>query len=213
LYENLTSNRPFGIDLDKKTSSLYLATCDQIIILNLKLEVLSSWKYSHLAGLTSRFRGLKIHERILYLTIEGWRQIFLYKPEDGTLLNRWGGEFNYPLGITVNNKFVYVCDSWNHRIQILTKKGGFSSQWGKKKSETDLGQFVFPRIIYRDLSEDTFYVGDQHSVHLLNRDGKWIQRLGEKSQGSKLSGICVMEDQLYISDDNNKRIQIFRRKS
>ena len=43
------------------------------------------------------------------------------------------GQFNNPCGITVNeyNGDIYVCDSFNRRIQILSENYSFKSQFGK----------------------------------------------------------------------------------
>jgi len=106
------------MDLDEKNSLLYLADRNQITILTLKLEKISSWEYP-MKTTSSPYRGLKIDEDILYLIIYECHQIFLHNSKNGEILNRWGttnyskkrGEFNNPFGITVNNKYVYICDS------------------------------------------------------------------------------------------------------
>jgi len=118
------------------------------------------------------------------------------------------GEFNNPLGLTVDNKYVYVCDHYNHRIQLLTKETGiYFSQWGNETEDTEQLQFCFPRSIYNHLSEDLIYVGDLGSVQLFRKDSVYLQRLESPS----VSGICVMDDRLYVCDCNNNRIQIYER--
>jgi len=192
-------------------------------VLNLKLEILSDWKYS--IKPLSYFRGLKIDGDLLYLTMYNSHQIFLYKRQDGKLLKLWGrkdasskqGEFKSPRGLTADNKYVYICDWDNHRIQLLHKDGIFYTQWGKGVKSTQIGQFSFPFSIFNDFLEDTVYIGDQVSVQLI-RKGVCIQRLGSEERGSDMNqfnevyGIYVMDNQLYVSDYANRRIQIFRRK-
>ena len=58
--------------------------------------------------------------------------------------------FNYPLGITVDNQTnnIYVTDSNNHRIQIFTHEGQFIGKWGEKGNGD--GQFNYPRGIAMD---------------------------------------------------------------
>jgi len=128
------------------------------------------------------------------------------------------GEFNHPKGITVDNKYIYICDKANHRIQILVKdNGNFVSKWGNEKRSTEHGLFAFPFSIYYDLPEDLVYIGDLSSVQSFRKDGSCIQRLGDKEHGIKMNqfimvfGICVMDDRLYISDNDNKRTQIFKK--
>jgi len=219
LQKNLSLESPSGIDIDEKNSLLYIADQTHITILNLKLESLSSWKLSKESPSTWSFRGLKVDGNILYLTISGLHEIFSHNSQDGKLLKEFGSEgsengaFNYPLGLTVNNKYVYICDRNNHRVQILTKEDGiYFSKWG---NGTKQGQFEDPRSIYNCLSEDLIYVGDSCSVQIFRRDSICIQRLGDKESGTKMNqfnivyGICVMYDRLYVSDWNNHRIQIF----
>jgi len=151
----------------------------------------------------------------------------LCNSQDGKLVKEFGtieigssnGQFYYPFGLTVDNKYVYICDSFNNRVQILIKENGeFVSKWGKGEASLELGQFSCPNSIYHHLSENLIYVGDNYSVQLFRKDGVCIQRLGEKefekrmNQFCGVSGICVMDDRLYIDDCDNKRIQIYSHK-
>jgi len=125
---------------------VYIAGVTHVTILNLNLEIISSWKLPALPTPSLNFRGLKVENTIIYLTVDGIHQIFLCNTVDGKILNKWGsvyghiyfglkhGEFSHPRGLTLNNKYTYICDCFNHRIQILTKeKGHFISQWGNEK--------------------------------------------------------------------------------
>jgi len=129
------------------------------------------------------------------------------------------GKFSDPHGITLNKTYAYIADSSNHRVQILNKKNGkFVKQWGSGTSGTTKGQFCFPQGIYYHISEDIFFIGDQCSVSLWNRqEDVCINRLGGPDYGSGMNqffnvgGICVFNDHLCISDTANKRVQIFKR--
>jgi len=116
-------------------------------------------------------------------------------------------------------KCIYICDCDNHRIQILTKdKGIFVMQWGSGEESTDQGQFSNPMSIYNNLGEEIFYVGDNWSVQLFEKDGNCIQRLGQDISGNSMNqfhwitSLCVMDDRLYVCDHVNQRIQIFQKK-
>jgi len=222
IRENLSFKDPCGIDMDEK-NILYIADENNVTLVNLKLEIISSWK---LPQKNTGFGGLKIDNKTVYLTIAGIHQIFLCQSEDGKVLKKYGtvdkgskpGEFNRPCGITVNGTYVYICDCSNHRIQILIKENGtFSYQWGKGKESTEKGHFSYPRSIYYNVLEEMFYIGDSYSVQLFRKDNTCIQRLGDTTDGNKMNqfynvwGLSVVNDQLYVSDFNNKRIQIFRR--
>ena len=44
--------------------------------------------------------------------------------EDGTFVRQIGvGELDHPWNVTINNKHVYVADTYNHRIAIFTLEG------------------------------------------------------------------------------------------
>jgi len=123
------------------------------------------------------------------------------------------GEFDFPKGLTVDNRYVYICDWYNHRVQILTKDNGiYVSQLGNGKSSE---QFEYPYSLYNHVSEEVIYVGDAPSVQLF-REGICIQRLGNEcgnqmNQFDGILSICVVDDRLYLSDCYNARIQIFKR--
>ena len=54
------------------------------------------------------------------------------------------GQFKYPTEITCDHDGNYVvCDSFNHRIQVFTKKGKFLYFFGKEGLEE--GQFKYPK--------------------------------------------------------------------
>jgi len=90
----------------------------------------------------------------------------------------------------------------------------YCTKWGKGIPSTEEGQFYDPYSIYNYY--DLIYVGDYCSVQIFWKDGMCIQRLGGKRSGNQMnhfsdvSALCIMDDQLYVSDYNNKRIQIFQ---
>jgi len=218
INKNSSLTYPSGIDTEIKNSLLHIYIADRthVNLLNLKLECLSSWKFPTLPSFAG-FRGLKVDGHSLYLTIQGQDQVFVCNSQDGKILNQFGNQLKGPLGVTVDNKYIYICDRFNHRVQILTKETGiYFSQWGEEKG-TGQGQFYLPRSIYYQILDDVIYVGDWMSVQIFRKDGVCIQRLGEATSGSQINqfdavhGICVMNDRLYISDGNNERLKIFKR--
>jgi len=224
--EKNTVHGAAGIDIDINNSLVYIAGRTEVMLLHLKNKTsLSSWALP--VDNRYRFRGIKVDGDILYLTLFDVQQIFLCHSNDGKVLNKFGntrasskeGEFNDPHGVTVNMKYLYVCDNNNNRIQVLTKdKGIFFSQWGNK---TTKDQLVSPFSVFYDELEMLFYIGDQGSVSVYASDtrtgnGYCIQRFG--SLGSQMDefecvvGFCRINDRLYVSDCENNRIQIFQRK-
>jgi len=211
---------PSAIEIDDKKSLIYMVDNTRVNILNLKFETITQWNLPAESAITL-FRGIKIHGEQLFLTIGGIHQIFICDSKDGKLASVWGpvnggskgGEFFDPMGITLNNKNLYVCDQYNYRIQILTKENGnFVTQWGEKGLEPL--QFDLPYSIYYCVLSETIYVGDNHSVQIYTRNGICRQRLGgsKECELNWVYGMCVFNDQLYVCDRNHHRVQVFRLK-
>jgi len=163
-------------------------------------------------------RFLKIDNDQIYLTIDEFNFIFLCNKLNGELKQRFGsyshssdnGKFSNPLGIAIANELLYICDSNNHRVQILNKiTGTYESKWGNEK------QFSDPHSIYYDQSNNLMYIGDTYSVQIW-KSNQCVQKLGENIVGNKPSqfdgvlGISIMNNRLYLLDFANLRIQIFR---
>jgi len=218
---NFSLLRPDGIDIYEQL--IYVADKDNVTILNFNLDILFSWKLPS-NGLT--YRSLKVDNHIVYLVIEG-NQIFLCKEQDGRVLEKWGkvrssskdGEFNNPCGFTLNNKYLYICDSMNHRVQILNKKenGKFITKWGNGTESTEVGSFSNPYSIFYHIEEEIFYVGDQNSIQLFTKDNFCLQRIGDFTTGKEqfqfnyISGLCIVDERLFVCDSNNSIIQILSR--
>jgi len=216
---------PFGIDIEEKEGRLYVADKTHITILNFNLEICTSWIIPIQTPFRSARRRLKVNNNALYLTLQELHHVYLYKKTDGQVLNKFGtsesgskdGQFAFPSGITVNNQYLYVCDQ-NHRVQILTKDEGiYCTKWGTGKEGTTQGEFTFPYSIYYSLEEKIVYIGDNYSVQLFEKkNGICIQRLGDTKRGENMNqfwvvvSICIMNEQLFLSD-YNERIQIFKR--
>jgi len=168
--------------------------------------------------------GIKVVGKELFISVNGLHQIFIYTL-NGLLIKKYGTEssgtgplqFNNPLGLAVDGKSLYVCDSYNHRIQVLKLSGAYSHQWGSQGTLD--GQFQFPcSITYSEVEggESFLYIGDEVSVQIFTKDGNFIQRIGETTIQSReggfnwVYGICVVNNLMYISDNCNHRIQVWR---
>jgi DNA-binding beta-propeller fold protein YncE len=95
---------------------------------------------------------------------------------DGKHLFSWGelgegaGQFNLPHGIWVEeDKFVYVADRQNHRIQIFTLEGEFLNEW------VDFRQ---PCHVYIDDKKRVYVPELQARMSVLDMDGNLLARWG-----------------------------------
>jgi len=129
-------------------------------------------------------------------------------------MQKWGieepssnsGEFDEPMGLTIDNKNIYICDYNNNRVQILSKEHGiFVTEWK---------EFIHPVSIYC-LDDEDFFIGDDYNVHVLKWDGSCRQKIGDsigkfKNPFDWVYGISFFKHNLVISERRNQRIQIFR---
>jgi len=142
--------------------------------------------------------------------------IYLFNYQNGKEIKKFGtkepseleGEFQTPFGITVNEKYLYVCDCLAQRVQIVDKENGkFISQW-KEGGQRPL---YYPQGIL--LFDEKLYIGDDHGIQIFTKDGKYIQDFGifGSSQGHfrESRDLCIVNDSVYIVDWGNCRIQVW----
>jgi hypothetical protein len=138
-----------------------------------------------------------------------------------------GGLFNNPTGITVSaGGFVYVSDSFNHRIQKFDGEGNFITTWGAFCEtyiiwstapgvyQTCNGQFNHPNGLSA-APDGTVYVADTNndSIQIFNAEGGYVAKWGTLGSGDgQFAGPKKMamspDGFLYIADGVN-RIQKF----
>jgi sugar lactone lactonase YvrE len=132
------------------------------------------------------------------------------------------GQFYDPKGVTVDKEGnIYVADTLNHRIQKFDKAGKFLLAFGSK-GEGD-GQFNEPWGVAVD-SQGNIFVADtwNHRIQKFDKDGRFITKWGNglvdtrglpDGQPSVFYGPRAIaidkDDNLYVTDTGNKRIQKF----
>jgi len=209
-----TLSRPSGIDFYQNL--LYIIDQQKISIFNNQLQLLSSFP---IQSKSFGWNNLKVDNNLIYTTIYKQHQIFIYTRE-GNLNKTLGsikesseiGEYDTPCGLTVDKKILYICDNFNHRIQSLSKVDySFYKQWGERGVNN--GQFEYPYSIFH--WENILYIGDYYSLQLFTCDGTFVQRIGKSEPGRGIGefndscGACVLGDQVYVTDRQNCRIQVF----
>ncbi|KAI6660171.1 PEP-CTERM domain protein [Oopsacas minuta] len=116
---------------------------------------------------------------------------------DGEFISRIGKhgkgelEFDIPWGIAINesNDDIYICDSNNNRIQILSQDFQFESQFGSFKYPCDV-----------KLSKEYIYVLDTSNpcIHLFNHNHILQKRIISRGQGNQ-----VIDPQSFFIDNSN----------
>jgi predicted membrane-bound mannosyltransferase/DNA-binding beta-propeller fold protein YncE len=151
----------------------------------------------------------------------------------GQFLNAWGtfadntagnapiGTFNQPWAIAISpdGEFVYVADTWNHRIQKFTANGTPLSMWGTPLYDpTTKGPFGIwgPRGITVDAQGHVF-VADTGNKRVLiyDENGNFLRQIGKEglSVGEFEEPVGLTFDPrgyLYVADTWNQRVQVFK---
>lgn len=89
------------------------------------------------------------------------------------------GKFYYPRGIAVAGGEIFVCDSWNHRIQVLD----MGAHPLRSLGTTNTGQALFDECSDVEIDpQGRLWVVDtgNHCLKILNREGQWIQTIGRR---------------------------------
>ncbi len=151
---------------------------------------------------------------------------------DGKFLNSWGtfgdnttgdapiGTFNQPWAVAVSpdGKYIYVTDTWNHRIQKFTAGGIPLISWGTPLYDpTNSGPFGIwgPRGIAVD-AQGRVFVADTGNKRILvyDSDGNFILQIGSEGlsigQFEEPVGLSIdPRGYLFVADTWNQRIQVF----
>lgn len=138
----------------------------------------------------------------------------------GSRLREWGssgtgdGQFRGLLGIAIDaDDYVYVTDSWNHKVQKFETDGTFVLSWGRLGA--DPGEFSEPKAIACGRN-GTVYIGDtgNYRVQMFDSEGAFLGEWGSPGAGagefSRISGLAVAASgDVYVSDSSRDRVQVF----
>jgi len=149
---------------------------------------------------------------------------------DSTFIKAWGsfadisaGEapgatFNEPWGVAVSpdGRFVYVADTWNHRIQKFSADGNFLRMWGQFGQDESEFSMWGPRDLVVD-SDGNVLVMDTGNkrIKVFDGNGNFISQYGtfglESGQFDEPVGLALdlTSGRLYVTDTWNQRVQVF----
>ena len=180
-------------------------------------------------GIFQRPRGIAVApDGSLYVADTESHRIQHITP-DGEVLETWGsfgdvatgqapgGVFNQPWGIAVSpDSFVYVADTWNHRIQKFNSKGEFVKMWGYFGQAEKPDAFWGPRSVAVDDQGNVFVTDTGNKrVVIFDKDGSYITQFGsagmDVGQFDEPVGVAVdANGEVYVADTWNQRIQVFK---
>ncbi len=144
------------------------------------------------------------HDRLVWFDSSLHRQFALGRPGNEP------GQFRQPTGLAVGpGDDLFVCDTWNHRIQVFTKSGQYRRQY--------LANFFSPRgvAVARD---GTLFVADSgnNRVVVLRPDGNVLDTWDGTAAGPALRepvGIAVDDEHgvVFVTDNGQASVRMFRR--
>lgn len=148
---------------------------------------------------------------------------------DGSVINVWGsfadilagdappGTFNQPWDVAVSpdGQFVYVADTWNHRVQKFTADGQFVTMWGTFGQAETPDAFWGPRDVTVDAAGNV-YVTDTGNKRIVvfDANGNFLSQFGEEGfePGTYYEPVGLafnpVNNYLYVADTWNQRMQI-----
>ena len=160
--------------------------------------------------------GVAVDESDNIYVTDHWNSLLYKFSKEGKLIKTVGrkgtqpGEFNNPSFIKVVNDRLYVCDSGNHRVQILNTELEYMDSFGCHGNGD--GQFKCPNDIAQDRAGN-LYVTDTGNdrVQVFDCKGQFSYAFNTCMKGMRPYGICVGSDQLvYVSDIGNNRVSVFQ---
>ncbi|MCP4482112.1 MAG: DUF5011 domain-containing protein [bacterium] len=118
------------------------------------------------------------------------------------------GEFNAPVAVAVDvSSKIYVCDYFNHRVQVFDKDGVHQLSFGSFGSQN--GEFVNPTGIAISSSDDIYVVDSGNNrVQIFNQSGIY-QNTIINSFNLPIGITIDSADNIYVVDSNNSQFQKF----
>ena len=118
------------------------------------------------------------------------------------------GRFKQPCAVAVGpDDELFVADTWNHRVQVLSQRGDFVREW--------TAHLYAPRGIAVNIDGDVFVADTgNHRIVRFSSTGQQQAQWGAKGsapgQFVNPVGIAIdAEGRIYVCDNGNSRLQIF----
>jgi sugar lactone lactonase YvrE len=158
--------------------------------------------------------GIVVHAGEVYVADSDHALIQVYRSSDGTHVRSMGvyddnkgldGQLRTPVGLALHAKELYVSDVETGTIQLLDPSTGAflrKIQWTAKSA---------PKGLCLDPVKNYLYVTDVvgQEVHVFSlTDGKPCHSFGSTNVGA-LSGLAILNNQLFVSDRDNHCIHVF----
>ena len=124
------------------------------------------------------------------------------------------GELNFPGGVKYINDKLFVCERWNHRVQVLDTNLKFIHSFGQKG--TGRGQFNMPQNVVQDKAGNLYVTDYNNRVQVFSCEGQFLSTFCEKGTASKKLdkpiGICfdACSDFVFVSEWDVGCVSVFK---
>ena len=118
--------------------------------------------------------------------------------------------FNHPRGVTLYDNQVYVCDSYNNRIQVIDLDLNFVRSIGS--CGKGRGEFSKPNDVKFDTARNMYVADlDNGRVQVLDTSGQFIRAFGQEGEGKLRgpSGLHIVDKYVYVSDCSGHCIVVY----
>lgn len=211
--------KPVGIATDGR-SRVYVADAARAKVFvfsaagKLVGELAPSTPFGRPTGVAADFPG-----REVFVADTGAHQIVAFSADSLREVRRFGrrgagpGEFNFPVQLAVGGGRLFVNDSLNFRIQILTLDGKPVASFGQAGDGSgDLGR---PKGMAID-RDGNLLVADAlfDVVQVFDGQGRLLVAFGGRGNGNGQfwlpTGVFVdSRNRIYVADSGNRRVQVF----
>ena len=119
------------------------------------------------------------------------------------------GEFDDPRGVTLYDNQVYMCDKYNHRIQVFDLDLNFVRSIGSLGRGE--GEFDAPYDVTFDTAGN-MYVAEYGNgrVQVMDTSGQFIRSFGLGQEGERVpSGLYIVDKYVYVSDVSGDCIVVY----
>ena len=210
--ENRQLDFPLSVALDHKTGNIYVADQGNNIVKVFDSNARYLFKFGEEGEYMIRPKRLFLFENMV-LVSQSNHCIMSYQL-DGKFISKFGEYgssrlgFNTPRGIAIDtsNGDIYICDSDNNRIQIISKRYEYKSEFGNRSLSKP-----FDIILHKD----SIFILDRSSLclHIFNRDLTLQKSIISRGEGQQIvnpvSLFIDRSDNILISDLSSDCIVIF----
>ena len=207
-------NRPRGVTVDNKTGNIYIADQDNHCVKVFDSTCIYLFKFGDNEDEGNMHLPLSVAicgDRILISQTNNIIQDYQLNGKFISKIGKFGEgelEFNRPISLIIDESIenIYVSDYYNNRIQVLSQKFRFISQFGK-------GTLEHPRDV--KLTKEYIYVLDESNpcLHIFNYNNilqKSVISLGKDMEVINPNFFFIDQTDYFVfSDFGSSSIRIF----